>query len=103
KTGGQLGIYDYLELGSRGGMPIVCPRAVARSIKIWSSAGAKYYATQSGTGFALAGINYFVAMRLLWNPELDVEEVLEEFYSTGFGAAADVIRDFFDMFEKRWE
>ena len=99
----RLGIYDYFEYGKRGGIPVVFPHTIGKSIKAFYQAGARYYATQSGNGFSISGLNYYVVSRLLWNPDADVETLIDDYCTNAFGAAAKRMRVFYESFEARWE
>jgi hypothetical protein len=49
--------------------------------------------------FGTQGPNLYMAARLNDNPEMTVDEVLDEYYST-FGKAAPVIKKYFEFWEK---
>jgi len=98
----RIGMYDYLQAGKRGGLPIVLPHVIKQSIAAYHRAGARYYATQCGHGFAVGALNYYVLTRLLWDPETDVDAVMEDFCRAGFGQVAHIVRAYFDAFEERW-
>jgi hypothetical protein len=42
---------------------------------------------------------YYVHHRLLWNPELDIEDLQQEYFSA-FGPAASHVAEYFDYWEK---
>jgi len=46
------------------------------------------------------GINYYVLAKLLWNPRLDVDALLDDYCRTGFGAAAGEVRKYYLAVEK---
>ncbi len=50
---------------------------------------------------ALWGPTDYVASRLLWNPELQVESILDDFYRSGWPTAHRRIRAYFDLYEDR--
>ncbi len=45
--------------------------------------------------WATQGLNYYVMAKLLWNPHLDVEAVLDDYCRAGFGAGADAVKRYF--------
>jgi len=49
--------------------------------------------------WALKGINYYVLARFLWNPRIDVDEVIDDYCRAGWGPAAGPVRDYFDTLE----
>jgi hypothetical protein len=44
--------------------------------------------------WATQGLNYYVCARLHWNPDLDVDALLDDYCRSGFGNTADPIRDY---------
>lgn len=48
------------------------------------------------------GLNSYVTAKLLWNPDTDVEALLEDYYETFYGPAAGPMREFFQMVEAVW-
>jgi len=54
-----------------------------------------------GTNFAADGLNYYVAARLAWNPDANVEAMVTDYCRTGFGSAAPAIRQYFAAVEKK--
>ncbi len=49
--------------------------------------------------WATLGLNYYMAVRLGWNPQLTYDQVLDDFCTTGFGAAASPVRQYFVLAE----
>ncbi len=50
--------------------------------------------------WATDGLNYYVLARLLWDPTLDVDAVVDDFCQAGFGPAAGALRRYFNRLEK---
>jgi len=53
--------------------------------------------------WATQGLNYYVLAKLLWNPSLDPEEIVQDYCAKGFGAAASVVREYFAALESHTE
>jgi hypothetical protein len=98
----RVGIYEYFVNGSWPGMHRLCPHLLGDSIKFLYEQGIDLYQTQSGDGFGVNGINYYVAGRLLWDTSLDVDAVLDDFFQKGFGGAAGPIKEFHHRLEAAW-
>ena len=49
--------------------------------------------------FALDGLNYYVTSRLTWNPEADVDAIVDDYCQKGFDAAAPAVREYFVALE----
>lgn len=76
------------------------------------AADLKYFADRGliGTDFdtmmndwGSQGLNYYVLARMLWDPDLDVEQLVDEYCRVGFGPAAAPVRAFFDHVEAMTE
>jgi hypothetical protein len=98
----RTGIYEYYINGSWPGLHRLVVPCLAASIKHLRSQGIELYQTQAGDDFAINGINYYVAGKLLWNSSLDPRGILEDFYQKGFGKAAPAIRRFHQRLEEAW-
>jgi hypothetical protein len=51
--------------------------------------------------WAAQGLNYYVLAKLLWNPEADVDAIIDDYCRSGFGPAAPAIRRYFDLLESQ--
>jgi hypothetical protein len=49
--------------------------------------------------WATQGLNYYVVARLNWDPDQDVDAVIDDYCRAGFGAAAGLVRKYFDRLE----
>jgi hypothetical protein len=49
--------------------------------------------------YASNHLNYYLALRLLWNSKLTREEILNDYYTKAYGNAADVMRQYFELLE----
>jgi hypothetical protein len=99
----KMGIYEYFINGSWPGLPRVTPSLFAENIKELYKMGVDIYQTQSGDEFAINGINYYVAGKLLWNTSLDEQKILNDFYEKGFGKAGKYIRQYKERLETAWK
>jgi len=99
----KMGIYEYYVNGSWPGLPRVPVSLFAESIKELHNLGVDLYQVQSGDEFAINGINYYVAGKLLWNTSLDPQKILDDFYEKGFGKAGQYIKQYFERMEAAWK
>ncbi|MFM1550431.1 MAG: DUF4838 domain-containing protein [Lentisphaeria bacterium] len=51
---------------------------------------------ESGNNWGVHGRGYFVANRLMWDPEVDVDAILAEFYDKAFGPAAEAMQRYYE-------
>ncbi len=56
--------------------------------------------TQYKSNYWTIGLNYYVASKLLWNADLDVDALLEDYYRKMYGAAAEPMRDYHEGYEQ---
>jgi len=49
--------------------------------------------------YASNHLNYYLALRLLWNSNLTREEILNDYYTKAYGNAAGLMRQYFDLLE----
>jgi len=99
----RMGIYEYYINGSWPGLPRLAVSLFSENIKELYKMGVDLYQTQSGDEFAINGLNYYVAGKLLWNTSLDENKILNDFYEKGFGKAAKYIRRYYDRLESAWK
>lgn len=79
-------------------LPTFSPEALADLIKTAAefSSSKGFWIGFSDGAFGVLGNETFLTAELLWNPKADVNSVLNDFYSTAFGPAAEPIRAYFD-------
>jgi hypothetical protein len=64
-------------------------------IKRYVKAGATSVDAESGNNWGPHGRGYYVANRLLWNPDADVNAILADFYDKAFGPAAIAMKRYY--------
>jgi hypothetical protein len=86
--------------GRRDGMPLLYVHKFGEDFRYLASHG------MMGTDFdscchhwATQGLNYYVVARLHWNPEQDVDALVDDYCRAGFGPAAKSVRRYFDRLE----
>ena len=47
-------------------------------------------------------LQFYVYGKVLWNPDIDVEKLLDEHHTLMFGPAAKLMKEFFDTVERNW-
>jgi hypothetical protein len=86
--------------GRRDGMPLLYVHKFGKDFRYLADHG------MIGTDFdscchnwATQGLNYYVVARLHWNPEQDVDALVDDYCRAGFGPAAKPVRRYFDGLE----
>ena len=102
-TKGQLVIYDYDQsmLVWRD-LPNPSHQAFKEDVKRYRDAGVLGFGTESRMALATTGINLYLRARLMWNPEEDVDALLEDFYARFFGPARAPMRDYWSAIFYAW-
>ena len=93
-------IYDYPCDYQNEYEPLGSFYAMARKIKFYHFCGIKGIYFCGGPSLFRGLFNYCMG-RLLWHPELDVEELINEFMPAYYGAAAPMMREYFNLLYNR--
>jgi len=100
KISPQMMTYAYTDKSQWLGLPRPVVRQMAADIKYFHSLGIKKYIAQSGAyNWPQMGALYYVTAKLLWNPKLDVEKLIEEWNARVYGKAAKHMMAFYDALE----
>lgn len=74
-------------------------RDVRDRIRRYVDAGATSLDAESGNNWGVHGRGYYVANRLMWDPEADLDELLDDFYTGAFGPAAEVMQRYYERLD----
>lgn len=100
----NLGFYDYYSFwlwdwdmppGGLGGNL----KSLRERIPRYAKLGATSLDAESGNNWGLHGRGYYIANRLMWNPEVDVDALLADFYTTAFGPAAATMARYYERLD----
>ena len=69
---------------------------VRRRIRQYAEIGATSVDCESGNNWGLHGRGYYLANRLMWDPDADVDVLLADFYEKAFGPAAAVMKRYYE-------
>jgi hypothetical protein len=95
-----LGIYDYWAITDETlDRPMFSPRRAASKLRFWADKGISDLQVETSHSAGAVGIAHLLASRFAWDPDLDEEAVLDEFFTLSFGAAAPPMQR---MFERWW-
>jgi hypothetical protein len=103
RAANRKGIYEYDINGSWPSLHRLVMSHVADSIRYLHSLGYDLYQTQSGDEFAINGMNYYVAGKLLWKADLDETKILEDFYEKAFHSAGPAIKRYHQLLQQAWD
>ena len=99
-TNGNVYRYDYYSFGWL--VPRYYPHRLAEDIRRMRDMGIKGIQAEDVPLWPTIGPSYYVVSKLWWNPDRDVDELLNEFNTTLFGAAAPPMARYWDRHEQAW-
>lgn len=96
----NMGFYDYFSVwlwdfdklpGGKGANVT----KIRESIQRYARLGATSMDAESGNNWGVHGLGYYIANKLMWNPDADVDAVLSDFFEKAFGPAAQPVRRYY--------
>ena len=101
---GRVTIYDY-DQGMLVWRDIPNPahQSFAVDIKHYRDAGVLGVNTESRNAIATTFLNLYLRGQLYWNPDADVDAMLQEFYPAFYGPAAQPMENYWNAIYKAWE
>ena len=99
---GNLIVYEYFNHTWKLQLPRAAPRALADAIPYYKRCGVKGIWAQSGNDFATEGLDYYVAAKLLWDIDQDVDALVADYCAKAFGAGGPTMRRYFQRLEECW-
>lgn len=101
---GRLCIYDY-DQGMLVWRDIPNPshQAFRQDVQHYRKAGILGVNTESRNAMATTFLNLHIRARLLWNPDENVDELLEDFYPRFYGPAANPMSEYWKAIYQAWE
>ncbi len=100
----NIGFYDYYSFwlwdwdmppGGLGGNL----KSLRERIPRYAKLGATSLDAESGNNWGIHGRGYYIANRLMWNPQVDVDALLTDFYTTAFGPAAATMARYYERLD----
>lgn len=101
---GRLAIYDYDQsmLVWRD-LPNPSHMAFKQDVQHYRRAGILGVNTESRMALATTFTNFYLRARLLWNPDENVEALLDDFYARFYGPAAAPMKEYWSRIFRAWE
>ena len=91
--------YEYYYTNGWRELPCPLVRVIAQDIPYFKGLGIKGLYTQYGSIWNTY-LNYYVAAKLLWDAETDVDALLDDFYERFFKQAAGPMREYYTTLEQ---
>ncbi|WP_331936289.1 DUF4838 domain-containing protein [Methylosinus sp.] len=100
---GRLTIYDYDQsMLLWRDLPNPTHQAFQQDVKVYRDAGVLGFTTESRMALATTITNLYLRGRLMWNPDENVDALLEDFYVRFFGPAQKPMRDYWRAIFDAW-
>jgi hypothetical protein len=101
---GRVVIYDY-DQGMLAWRDIPNPSiySIRHDIKQYEKAGILGIKTESRNAIGTTFLNLYIRGRLYWNPDIDIDAELAEFYKNFYGPAAEPMADYWNALFEAWE
>ena len=95
-------LHTYVYYGLGWYTPRMSPRLVAEDLRFSAQNGVQAIYCESYPFWAWCGPMHYVAARLQWDVNADVDRILDEFHRDCFGDMAGPMRAFHDACERYW-
>jgi len=99
----HLFVYEYYSIGgmARANLPWPLVHTMRTDIPYYRDRGVEGFYTQlSGDLWHRLGLNYYVAAKLCWSADLDVDVLLDDYFQKFYGPAAKPMADYFMAMEQ---
>ena len=103
KLSPHLFIYEYYAVGGmqRAGLPWPLIHTIRSDIPYYRDHGVEGFYTQfSPESWHRLGLNFYVAAKLCWNADLNVDALLDDYFDKFYGPAATPMKEYFMTMEK---
>ncbi len=99
----EVGVYDYI-YGGLYALPRIYFHHMSNYLRTYQSLGVKhYYAEAYIHKNFYEGPKYYLAMKLLWNPDRSPDQILKDWYESAVGPeAASSVEAYFGLWEDFW-
>ena len=96
-----LGIYEWF-FGSGYEIPRFYPHTVQAVLKDGHQLGVRGFYAEAYPHWGLDGPRLYIACKLLWNVDADVDALLDDYCAKSFGAAREPMKQYFRKLEACW-
>jgi len=96
----RLCLYEYYYKVAALQLPFPIIHSMREDIPYLRDIGLFGIYTQYAQNWWTIGLSYYVAAKLLWNADLDVDALLDDYYRKMYGAAFEPMRDYWQAYEQ---
>ncbi len=95
----QIGIREYFGDYCHSQFPKPIVSVIRENIPYWLREKAIFVTSEGGESWGSNGVVWYIAAKLLWNPQLDVDELLDDYFMKMYEEAAVPMQNYFDILE----
>ena len=93
-----VGIFDYLDIWQYKFDPPTINYDLIRRVSLYHDWGARVYIGDTGDGWGgRGGLTNYLTTKLLWDASLDMDTLLDDFYTKSFGPAKQKMEHYYDI------
>ena len=96
----RFGLYDVCHGGAFFSKPMLWPKQSKYYLEHGYEMGARYSHSTAYMNWGLDGFRYWIYAKLLWDPSLSVDAMMDEFFPRFFKESAEPMREYFRIVEK---
>ena len=94
-------VYEYYWKLAANELPYPIVHSIRKDIPYFHKKGCfGLYTQYSSKNVGTLGLNYYVAAKLLWNVNADVDKILDDFYHKFYGPAWEPMKGYYETLEK---
>ncbi|MEA3403781.1 MAG: DUF4838 domain-containing protein [Armatimonadota bacterium] len=101
RTTNQMGIYDYA-YGMGFAIPRIFNHLFQDAIQFAVDHGVKGFYAEVYPNWGLDGHKLYVMSRILWNPDVEIQPIVEDWNARMFREAAEPMSEYFALCERTW-
>lgn len=97
KLSSHLFVYEYYELSGMRRANLFWPviHSMRSDIPYYRNKGVEGFFTQTSDDWPRLGVNFYVASKLCWNADLNVDAILDDYFQKFYGSASRPVKEFF--------
>lgn len=95
-------IYEYYSISGMSRTPLPWPliHTMRTDIPFYRDKGIEGFYTQTSDDWGRLGLSFYIAAKLCWNADLDVDDLLDDYFEKFYGPASAPIKVYFLTMEK---
>ena len=93
----QVGIRDYVDIWGWYKDDWSSSMTIPEYVQFYNALGVKYYIGEAIDNWGGRGLIYYVLSKVLWDSDVNIGDILDDFYTKAFGPAAETMREYYKI------